>query len=108
MEKREKKLDTQIKAKANEEDLSELKCELKADMTDLVTSEDLENLQQEVSATTKEVVNNAMQELEVKMSSEEDIKKLSRKNWRQAENQTEAQAPKVKPNPNKLNRAAKH
>ena len=71
-------------AKANEVDHSEMKRELEADMTDLVTSQDLENLQQEVSAITREIVNNAMQELEGKIPSDEDMKKMFRENWRQA------------------------
>ena len=76
MEKRVRKLETQIRAKANEADLSELKRELKADMSDLVTTEDLENLQQEVNATTKKEINSAIQELEGKIPSEADMKKM--------------------------------
>ena len=76
MEKRVRKLETQIRAKANEADLSELRRELKADMSDLVTTEDLENLQQEVNATAKKEINSAIQELEEKIPSEEDMKKM--------------------------------
>ena len=76
IEKRVRKLETQSKAKANEADLSELKRELKADMSDLVTTEDLENLQQEVNVTTKKEINSAIQGLEGKIPSEEDMKKM--------------------------------
>ena len=60
--------------KANEVDHSEMKRELEADMTDLVTSQDLENLQQEVSAITRGIVTKGMQELEEKITSDEDMK----------------------------------
>ena len=76
MEKRVRKLETQIRAKANEADLSELRREMKADMSDLVTTEDLENLQQEVNATAKKEINSAIQELEEKIPSKEDMKKM--------------------------------
>ena len=76
MEKRARKLETQIKVKANEADLSDLRRELKADMSDLVTTENLENLQQEVNATTKKQINSAIQELEGRIPREEDMKKM--------------------------------
>ena len=76
MEKRVRMLETQIKAKANEADLSDLKRELKADMSDLVTTEDLENLQQEVNTTTKKEINSAIQELEGRIPRGEDMKKM--------------------------------
>ena len=80
IEKRVKKQKTQIKAKANEADLSEIKRKMKAELADLATSDCLGNLQQKVITTTKEI-KSATQELEGKIPGENDIRKLLRGYW---------------------------
>ena len=107
MERRVKELDTQIKAKANEADLSELKRGLKAYMTSSHIGRP-----GKPAARGKHHNQGSDHQCNARAwwenTKQGGHEKISRRNWRQAKNQTGTRALKVKSNPNNLNRAAKH
>ena len=76
MDKRVKKLETQIKSKANESDLEELRRELLSDMEDKVTQDTLTNLEQNIREDTENKVKKAMEELPDDIPRSEDIKRM--------------------------------
>ena len=77
-EKRVKKLETQIKSKANEADLEELRRELLSDIEDKVTQDTLTNLEQNIREDTEKFkkVKKAMEELSDDIPRSEEIKRM--------------------------------
>ena len=76
MDRRVKKLETQMKSKANEADLEQLRRELHTSTEDKVTQETLTDMQQNLRDETQDAVKQAIQELADTVPNTESVRKL--------------------------------